>query len=73
MSTEYDLKPVLAKVANGEKLNEEQAEQAFDVLMSGQATPSQMGAFLMARRPDRCTVTSGKGQPRGSWRAIFSA
>ena len=29
MSTEYYLKPILAKVANGEKLNEEQAEQAL--------------------------------------------
>ena len=40
MSTDYDLKAILAEVATGEKLNEKQAEQAFNVLMSGQATPS---------------------------------
>ena len=45
-----DLKPLIAKVANGESLNREQARQAFDVLMSGEATPSQIGAFLMALR-----------------------
>ncbi|OSQ48752.1 anthranilate phosphoribosyltransferase [Thalassospira alkalitolerans] len=64
MSTEYDLKPVLAKVANGEKLNEEQAEQAFDVLMSGQATPSQMGAFLMALRLRGETIDEITGAAR---------
>ncbi|OSQ31039.1 anthranilate phosphoribosyltransferase [Thalassospira sp. MCCC 1A03138] len=64
MSTEYDLKPILAKVANGEKLNEEQAEQAFDVLMSGQATPSQMGAFLMALRLRGETVDEITGAAR---------
>ncbi len=46
MSTEHDLKPTLAKVANGTTLNEQEAEQAFDVLMSGQATPSQMGGVF---------------------------
>lgn len=45
-----ELKPLIAKVANGESLNREQARQAFDVLMSGEATPSQIGAFLMALR-----------------------
>lgn len=45
-----ELKPLIAKVANGESLTREQARQAFDVLMSGEATPSQIGAFLMALR-----------------------
>ncbi|WP_284778314.1 anthranilate phosphoribosyltransferase [Agrobacterium sp. lyk4-40-TYG-31] len=45
-----ELKPLIAKVANGESLNREEARQAFDVLMSGEATPSQIGAFLMALR-----------------------
>ncbi|MET0172841.1 MAG: anthranilate phosphoribosyltransferase [Agrobacterium vaccinii] len=31
-------------------MNREEARQAFDVLMSGEATPSQIGAFLMALR-----------------------
>ncbi|NTF07363.1 anthranilate phosphoribosyltransferase [Agrobacterium rubi] len=45
-----DLKPLIAKVANGESLNRDQSRQAFDILMSGEATPSQIGAFLMALR-----------------------
>ncbi|MGF9691321.1 anthranilate phosphoribosyltransferase [Rhizobium sp. 0TCS1.26] len=45
-----DLKPFIAKVANGEPLSRDQARDAFDILMSGQATPSQIGGFLMALR-----------------------
>lgn len=45
-----ELKPLIAKVANGESLNRDDSRQAFDILMSGEATPSQIGAFLMALR-----------------------
>ena len=45
-----ELKPLIAKVANGESLNRDESRQAFDILMSGEATPSQIGAFLMALR-----------------------
>jgi anthranilate phosphoribosyltransferase len=45
-----DLKPFIAKVANGEALSRDEARDAFDILMSGQATPSQIGGFLMALR-----------------------
>ncbi len=45
-----ELKPLIAKVANGESLNREDARTAFDILMSGEATPSQIGGFLMALR-----------------------
>ena len=45
-----DLKPLLAEVASGKTLSESEAEAAFDIIMSGNATPSQMGAFLMALR-----------------------
>src|SRR5438067_5884863 len=45
-----DLKPLLAHVAQGRRLSESEAESAFDIIMSGDATPSQMGAFLMALR-----------------------
>lgn len=45
-----ELKPLIAKVANGESLTREQSREAFDILMSGQATPSQIGGFLMALR-----------------------
>src|SRR6266436_3670042 len=45
-----DLRPLLAEVASGRTLSEGEAEAAFDIIMSGNATPSQMGAFLMALR-----------------------
>ncbi len=45
-----DLKPFLAHVADGKSLSRDQAIEAFDILMSGKATPSQIGAFLMALR-----------------------
>ncbi|SIQ75940.1 anthranilate phosphoribosyltransferase [Rhizobium sp. RU35A] len=45
-----ELKPFIAKVANGEALSREDARAAFDILMSGEATPSQIGGFLMALR-----------------------
>jgi anthranilate phosphoribosyltransferase len=51
MSSELnDLRPILAIVADGKTLTSAQAETAFDVIMSGDATPSQIGAFLMALR-----------------------
>ncbi len=45
-----DLRPLLAEVAAGRSLSEGEAEVAFEIIMSGNATPSQMGAFLMALR-----------------------
>src|SRR5205085_1758577 len=43
-----DLKRLLAHVAQGRRLSESEAEGAFDIIMSGDATPSQMGALLTA-------------------------
>jgi anthranilate phosphoribosyltransferase len=45
-----DFKALLAKVATGASLTREEAANAFDRMMSGEATPSQMGALLMALR-----------------------
>jgi anthranilate phosphoribosyltransferase len=45
-----DLKGLLALAAGGETLTSGQAEKAFDIIMSGNATPSQIGGFLMALR-----------------------
>ncbi|BBK37312.1 anthranilate phosphoribosyltransferase [Allostella sp. ATCC 35155] len=45
-----DLKPFIARVAAGQTLSEAEAGQAFEIIMSGNATPSQMGGFLMALR-----------------------
>src|SRR5919106_2933639 len=43
-------KPYLAKVATGASLSREEARAAFDDLLSGEVTPAQGGAFLMALR-----------------------
>jgi anthranilate phosphoribosyltransferase len=45
-----ELKGIIAKVASGATLSREEAAHAFDRMMSGDATPSQMGGLLMALR-----------------------
>ena len=42
-----DFRGLLAKVGNGQTLGIDEAERAFDIMTSGDATPAQMGAFLM--------------------------
>jgi len=59
-----DLKALLGIVATGAKLNEDQAAQAFDIIMSGNATPAQMGGFLMALRVRGETVDEIAGAAR---------
>src|SRR5438045_5889908 len=59
-----DLKTLLAHVAQGRRLSESEAEDAFDIIMSGNATPSQMGAFLMALRVRGETVDEITGAAR---------
>lgn len=58
------LKALLAVVADGRTLTEEQAQLGFDVMMSGNATPAQMGAFLMALRVRGETVDEITGAAR---------
>jgi anthranilate phosphoribosyltransferase len=41
---------LVGKVATGAALSREESARAFDQMMSGEATPSQMGALLMALR-----------------------
>ncbi len=45
-----DLKALIGKVATGATLTRHEAAAAFDSMMSGEATPSQMGGLLMALR-----------------------
>jgi anthranilate phosphoribosyltransferase len=45
-----EFKALIGKVATGASLTREEAATAFDRMMSGDATPSQMGALLMALR-----------------------
>jgi len=58
------MKPLLAIVADGKDLNEEQASQAFEIMMTGEATPTQIGAFLMALRVRGETVDEITGAVR---------
>jgi anthranilate phosphoribosyltransferase len=58
------LKALLAAVAEGRALSEDEARLGFDVIMSGNATPSQMGAFLMALRVRGETVDEITGAAR---------
>ena len=62
MST--NLKPFIARLAAGETLSDDQAEAAFDVIMSGEATPAQIGALLMAMRVRGETVAEITGAVR---------
>lgn len=45
-----DFRAIIAKVATGATLSRHEASDAFDCMMSGEATPSQMGGLLMALR-----------------------
>lgn len=46
----FDMKTTLARVAGGEALDQKTAELTFDIIMSGEATPVQIGALLMGLR-----------------------
>jgi anthranilate phosphoribosyltransferase len=58
------LKPLLAIVAEGKSLSEDDAAKAFDIIMSGEATPPQIAAFLMALRVRGETVEEITGAVR---------
>ncbi len=45
-----EFKALIAKVATGAALTREESSAVFERMMSGEATPSQMGAVLMALR-----------------------
>ncbi len=55
------LKPFIASVAAGRPLSFEEAREAFDIIMSGDATPGQIGGFLMALRVRGETVSEISG------------
>lgn len=54
-------KPFIALAASGKPLSRVDAEQAFTMMMSGDATPSQIGGFLMALRVRGETVDELSG------------
>src|SRR4051812_3909208 len=58
------LKALIAAVADGRTLTQDEAHLGFDIMMSGNATPAQMGAFLMALRVRGETVDEITGAAR---------
>jgi len=59
-----DLKQMIGRVATGQPLTRSEAEEAFDIIMSGNATPAQIGGFLMALRVRGETVDEITGAAR---------
>ena len=58
------LKPILARLAAAERLSESEAEDAFGIIMSGEATPAQIAGLLMAMRVRGETVAEMTGAVR---------
>jgi anthranilate phosphoribosyltransferase len=58
------LKHLIQKVAAGATLKVEEMQSALEIMMSGVATPAQMGAFLMALRVRGETVEEITGAAR---------
>ncbi|MBR0555648.1 anthranilate phosphoribosyltransferase [Ciceribacter sp. L1K23] len=44
------LKPYIARIAARQPLDRREASEAFEIIMSGEASPAQIGGFLMALR-----------------------
>ena len=59
------LKPFIAQAMRRENLNAEQAEQAMMVIMTGGATPGQIGSYLTAMRMKGETIEEITGSARG--------
>ncbi|HEY5730791.1 MAG TPA: anthranilate phosphoribosyltransferase, partial [Anaerolineales bacterium] len=58
------LKPFIAKTINRTDLTDKEAEDAMTVIMTGQATPSQIGAYLVALRMKGETIPEITGSVR---------
>jgi len=58
------LKPYIAKVINRQDLSAEEAKEAMDIIMTGQATPAQIGGYLVALRMKGETVEEITGSVR---------
>jgi anthranilate phosphoribosyltransferase len=58
------LKPYLARLMHREHLSEAEAEEAMQIIMSGQATEAQIGGYLVALRMKGETVAEITGSAR---------
>jgi anthranilate phosphoribosyltransferase len=64
MADTTDFKALIGRVASGATLSVDEAHAAFDVMMAGEATPSQMGGLLMGLRVRGETVDEITGGAR---------
>jgi anthranilate phosphoribosyltransferase len=58
------LKPFIEKAINRQDLSLQEAEQAMQIIMTGQATPAQIGGYLVALRMKGETVEEIAGSAR---------
>ncbi len=58
------LRPFIAKAINRVDLSSEEAQDAMNIIMTGQATPAQIGAYLVALRMKGETVDEITGSAR---------
>jgi len=58
------LKPYIAKAINRADLTSVEAEEAMNIIMTGQATPAQIGAYLVALRMKGETIEEITGSVR---------
>jgi anthranilate phosphoribosyltransferase len=63
-STLADLRGAIVKVMSGASLTEDEAADAFELVMSGAATPAQIGALLMGLRVRGETIEEIAGAAR---------
>ncbi len=64
------LKPYIAALIDGRDLSEAEAETAMEIVMSGQATPAQIGAYLVGLRIKGETVEEITGSARVMRRVV---
>jgi len=64
------LKPYIAKVINGQDLTAAEADEAMTLVMTGQATPAQIGGYLVALRMKGETVAEVTGSAAAMRRVV---
>jgi anthranilate phosphoribosyltransferase len=65
------LKPYLARLTEGRSLTADEAEAAMGIIMRGEATPAQIGGYLMALRMKGETVEEITGSARAMRAAAY--
>lgn len=60
----FPIKTAIGKVMKGESLADEEAEEVMSQIMAGEATPAQIGAYLMALRMKGETIEEITGSAR---------